>query len=372
MTDNFSFDRELGAVWPRLRRFAHALARDPADADDLAQAAAEKAFRSQSQFQAGTRFDSWMFRVCRTVWIDMTRSRGRRWAHEAPPEAGETVGFDPRSATEAAIDVTAHDCASVPATHVPIGAPIDNLRIYILDALNQPQPIGVAGELYIAGDGLARGYLKRPELTAERFVADPFVPGERMYRSGDLARWNDDGTIDYLGRIDTQVKLRGQRIELGEIEACLEACEGVETAAVLVQGEGGAQRLIAAYHPAAGASVDEEALRAHAATMLPAYMVPSAFVAVAEWPMTTSGKTDRRALVELCVARDDHAARLRVEDARVETIKIADAGEPTGHEQLGADERADLRRRLFGDDTRLTQRLLLDHMRNLASLHDGE
>ena len=99
------FDTELAAVWPRLRRFAHALARDPADADDLAQMAAEKAFRSFDQFHAGTRFDSWIFRVCRTVWIDTLRSRSRRAAHEAPPEAGESVGYDPRPATEAAIDL---------------------------------------------------------------------------------------------------------------------------------------------------------------------------------------------------------------------------------------------------------------------------
>ncbi len=105
MTSPLPFDSELAAVWPRLRRFAHALARDPADADDLAQMTAEKAFKSFGQFQAGTRFDSWIFRICRTVWIDMIRSRGRRGAHEAPPEAAEHLGHDPTSATEAAIDL---------------------------------------------------------------------------------------------------------------------------------------------------------------------------------------------------------------------------------------------------------------------------
>lgn len=105
MTVHFSFDRELEQVWPRLRRFAHALARDPADADDLSQAAAEKAFRSQGQFQPGTRFDSWMFRICRTVWIDLVRSRGRKTQYEAPPELAEQLGHDPRAATEAAIDL---------------------------------------------------------------------------------------------------------------------------------------------------------------------------------------------------------------------------------------------------------------------------
>lgn len=105
MPSTFSFDSELAAVWPRLRRFAHALARDPADADDLAQMAAEKAFKSFNQFQAGTRFDSWIFRICRTVWIDTMRSRGRRAVHEAPPDAGEMVGHDPRSSMDAAIDL---------------------------------------------------------------------------------------------------------------------------------------------------------------------------------------------------------------------------------------------------------------------------
>lgn len=105
MGSHLSFDSELAAVWPRLRRFAHALTRDPADADDLAQMAAEKAFRSFDQFQAGTRFDSWIFRICRTVWIDTLRSRGRRAAHEAPVEMAESVGFDPRPATEAVIDL---------------------------------------------------------------------------------------------------------------------------------------------------------------------------------------------------------------------------------------------------------------------------
>ncbi|KAF1007413.1 MAG: Tyrocidine synthase 3 [Luteibacter sp.] len=207
--------------------------------------------------------------------------------------------------TEAAIDVTAHDCATLPSTHVPIGVPIDNLRIYILDGFNRPLPIGIPGELYIAGDGLARGYLNRPDLTAERFVADPFAAGERMYRSGDLARWNEDGTIEYLGRIDTQVKLRGLRIELGEIEACLESHEGVEKAAVVVQGQGTDKRLVAFYRAASEALTESDRLREHAALALPAYMVPTAFVALTDWPTTTSGKTDRRALaaIEIDVAR---------------------------------------------------------------------
>ncbi|KAG9560956.1 hypothetical protein KCV01_g21222, partial [Aureobasidium melanogenum] len=212
--------------------------------------------------------------------------------------------------TEAAIDVTAHDCARLPASHVPIGAPIDNLRIYVLDGANHPQPVGVPGELYIAGDGLARGYLNRADLTAERFVADPFQAGERMYRSGDLARWNDDGTIDYLGRIDTQVKLRGLRIELGEIEACLASHGGIEQVAVVVQGVEASARLVAFYRLHEGADVHEAALRALASARLPAYMLPSTYVALADWPLTTSGKTDRRVLAGIRVDTPRHGERV--------------------------------------------------------------
>jgi len=226
---------------------------------------------------------------------------GRKAATTYRQRFPETGLYNLYGPTEAAIDVTAYDCARLPATHVPIGAPIDNLRIYILDALHNPQPPGIPGELHIAGEGLARGYLNRPELTAERFVSDPFVPGGRMYRSGDLARWNDDGTIEYLGRIDTQVKLRGLRIELGEIEACLESHEGVEKAAVVVQGSGTDKRLVAFYRPSSGATTDADRLRDHAAMTLPAYMLPAAFIALADWPVTTSGKTDRRALIAIDV-----------------------------------------------------------------------
>jgi amino acid adenylation domain-containing protein len=149
--------------------------------------------------------------------------------------------------TEAAIDVTAYDCSRLNYPFVPIGTPIDNIQIYILDQHGQLQPIGAPGELQIGGDGLARGYLNRPELTREKFVANPFVPGTRLYKTGDLARWLDDGDIQYLGRIDTQVKIRGFRIELGEIEARLDQHSGIQDSAVVAQGEGANKRLIAFY-----------------------------------------------------------------------------------------------------------------------------
>ncbi len=202
--------------------------------------------------------------------------------------------------TEAAIDVTAYHCASLPGLFVPIGAPIDNTQIHILDACGAVQPIGVPGELVIAGHGLARGYLNREALTAERFVANPFVPGERMYRTGDLARWLDDGNIQYLGRMDTQVKVRGFRIELGEIETQLNTHSQVEDSIVIAAGDAD-KRLLAFYVARDGAEIEAEALRTHLQASLPAYMVPSAFVLVDRIPLTPSGKADRRALERMDV-----------------------------------------------------------------------
>jgi thioester reductase-like protein len=209
--------------------------------------------------------------------------------------------------TEAAIDVTAYDCAQLEYPFVPIGKPIDNTQIYILDADGHPQPIGVPGELHIAGDNLARGYLERPELTAERFVTNPFTPGARMYKTGDLARWLDDGNIQYLGRIDTQVKIRGFRIETGEIEAQLDQHPTIKESAVIAQGQGDEKQLIAFYR-ASETQGDElvqlpaEELRAHLLRTLPEFMVPAAFVSLAMIPLSSNGKADRGALARMDVS----------------------------------------------------------------------
>ncbi|MGC4984749.1 amino acid adenylation domain-containing protein [Streptomyces sp. DT193] len=202
--------------------------------------------------------------------------------------------------TEAAVEVTAHQY--VPgADRLPIGTPVWNTQVYVLDAALRPVPAGVTGELYLAGDQLARGYLGQMGLTAGRFVACPFgTPGSRMYRTGDVVRWSQDGQVEYIGRSDFQVKIRGFRIELGEIEQALTSHPDVDSAVALVREDHpGDQRLVAYLVPAATtdpAGLDLAALTGLARERLPEYMVPTALVPLAELPKTPSGKLDRGAL----------------------------------------------------------------------------
>ncbi len=193
-------------------------------------------------------------------------------------------------------EVTVNSVQTVVRAGEPtIGRPGPGVRAYVLDAAGQPVPVGVAGELHLAGAQLAFAYLGRPELTAESFVPDPFVdrPGERMYRTGDRVRWRADGTIDYLGRLNAQVKLRGYRIELGEIETVLARCEGVGSAALAVREDASGTKMLVAYVVPSGPLTD---LRRALAAQLPDYMVPAAIVTLDELPLNASGKVDRKAL----------------------------------------------------------------------------
>ncbi|MDT2237071.1 amino acid adenylation domain-containing protein [Paenibacillus larvae] len=177
---------------------------------------------------------------------------------------------------------------------VPIGKPAANTNLYVLDAGGKPVPVGVPGEIYIGGTGVARGYLNRPELTAEKFVDNPFVPGEKMYRTGDLARWLPDGNIKYLGRIDNQVKIRGYRIELGEVESALLDMESVQEAVVTAWGEDGSKQLCA--YLVGDPSIETIQFRQQLLRRFPEYMIPAYFVRLEELPLTLNGKIYREAL----------------------------------------------------------------------------
>ncbi|PRE81688.1 amino acid adenylation domain-containing protein [Burkholderia gladioli] len=231
--------------------------------------------------------------------------------------AGQAVLLNGYGPTEGTVCAAAWRCQpGFDDDTVPIGRPIGNVRLYLLDAHGQPVPVGTPGEIHIGGAGVARGYLNQPALSAARFLRDPFseTPRARMYRSGDLARYQPDGNLVFLGRNDDQVKIRGFRIELGEIEARLAEVEGVREVAVIVREDAAGDRRLVAYYTAADGQAEAagaEALREHAANRLPRHMVPAAYVALDALPLTANGKLDRRALPAPeagAYARRDYAA----------------------------------------------------------------
>jgi amino acid adenylation domain-containing protein len=244
--------------------------------------------------------------------------------------------------------VTAHVLHGAPAdwpTLPPIGRPIAHTRAYLLDERLEPVPAGVTGEVFIGGVGVARGYLHRPQLTAERFLPDPFVqqPGARMYRTGDLARYLPDGNIEFLGRNDHQVKIRGFRVELGEIEAVLGQHPAIRSAVVVAQDDGlGSRRLVAYVIPADGQQLDLGELLRHTRTKLPDHMVPAAVLPLSVFPLTPSGKLDRRALPRQELVRptagagDLQAAETHGEQALASLLQALHTGAP---DTLGVDRR---------------------------------
>lgn len=203
-------------------------------------------------------------------------------------------GYGP---TETTVCATLHDCSAESSKNPPIGRPIVNTQIHVLDGSGRPVPPGVTGEIYIGGVGVARRYLNRAELDAERFIVDPFCgrPGERLYRTGDLGRWSSNGELEFIGRRDAQVKIRGYRVELAEIEACLREHADVREAVVVARQDGQSEKRLVAYVLAETALAADE-LRAHVSSRLPEHLLPAAFVRLDRLPLTPNGKVDRRAL----------------------------------------------------------------------------
>ena len=262
--------------------------------------------------------------------------RARAWLRLA---GGHARLFNHYGPTETTVAATAHLADDVGARttvsgSVPIGRPLPNTAAYVVDSHLRPVPVGVAGELYVGGAQVARGYQGRPDLTAERFLPDPFrgSPGARMYRTGDRARRLPDGVLEFLGRTDTQVKIRGFRVEPGEVEAALRAHPGVRDAAVVAgKGPDGASRLVG-YVARDGGGADTSALRAHLRGRLPDYMVPSVLVVLPSLPLTSHGKVDRRALPE---PPEERRGEFRAPRTPLEEALAAVWGEVLGVDRVG-------------------------------------
>ncbi|MEV6835684.1 non-ribosomal peptide synthase/polyketide synthase [Streptomyces sp. NPDC051133] len=341
-----AFDAATYEVWVPLLRGGTAVLAPPADLDAalVRRAVAEQGvtclWLTAGLFRLLAQEDPACLRGAREVWTGGEAVPGAvvRRVLDACPGLTVVDGYGPTETTTFATRRVFRSGDPLPAV-LPIGRPLDNTRVYVLDGALQPQPPGIPGELYIAGAGLARGYAGRPGATAARYVADPFgPPGERMYRTGDIVRWSADGELHFVGRADDQIKIRGFRVEPAEIEARLTAHPDLAEAVVSLYEDGGRKRLAAHLVPAAGASVPPAAdVRAHLAADLPDYMLPAAFVTVPELPLTANGKVDRRRLpAPDWTAGGDRAHRApRTEAERVLAGIWADL---LGAERVGVDD----------------------------------
>jgi thioesterase domain-containing protein/acyl carrier protein len=219
--------------------------------------------------------------------------------HALAPECEIFNHYGPTETTVGVLSGRVERGVRVPGSQtVPLGRPLGNVRVYVLDTYGQPVPPGIPGELFIGGQSVGRGYVGRPDLTAERFVPDAFspVPGARLYRTGDRVRWVEGGRLEFLGRVDHQLKIRGYRVELGEVESALNQHPNVGECVVVAREEAGGKQLVAYAVAKPGSTLDEAGLQEHLASRLPDYMVPSAFVVLEALPLTSNGKVDRKAL----------------------------------------------------------------------------
>ncbi|KOU21889.1 peptide synthetase [Streptomyces sp. WM6372] len=300
-----AFDPSTGEIWPALLRNGQLVVAPPGDLDARVVKGLVERHGVTSALLSGGLFrmiaddseDAFSGMLDVHLGGEVISPVAVRKVLEACPGLVVRPQYGP---TEATLAVTHHrvERANELTGDVPIGRPMDNRRVYVLDEHLNPVPPNTTGELYLGGAGLARGYLGNPGLTAARFLPDPFHgTGARMYRTADLARWTRDGVLMFVGRTDDQVKVRGYRIELGEVETVLARQESVRKVAVIVrEDQPGDERLVAYVVPSAGRTVDPVVLAEQAGTTLPGYMVPSAFVALSELPLTANGKLDRTAL----------------------------------------------------------------------------
>ena len=305
---NIAFDAATFEIWGallnggQLRKIATDVALSPSEfARELSQEGITAMFLTSALFSQVAAEDPGAFATLRALIAggDALEPKAVRAVLKACSQLRLVNGYGPTENTTFSCCNLVRN-APEDASNVPIGRPISNTQVYILDSHRNPVPIGVSGELYVGGDGLARGYWNRPELTVEKFILHQFSPDgpcHCLYRTGDLARYLPDGNIEFLGRIDSQVKIRGFRVELGEIEAVLGRCAGVRECAVIVNGaDAGEKRLIAYFVPDRKRAPKSDQLRKYLSAHLPDYMVPSAFVQLESLPLTRNGKLDARAL----------------------------------------------------------------------------